>query len=331
MNLLKWLVKLIGYLLRTLTFGWLVDLAGLLRGFWKFWRAACARHKLPHPQREPSTCCIRTTHPSVHRPDPCIYSQAYLMQQGLPVTWDNPDIVLRRGGVIVSEHDLLPNTTYDVEATIWNNSYDGPAVGLKVDFSFLSFGIATVSTPIGSATTNVGVKGSALQPARVTVPWTTPATPGHFCIQVLLSGTDDSNPNNNLGQNNVDVVAAASPAHFSFPLRNPFAKAMRFRIEVDTYRLPDPEPCGPKPQRGESRTERIRRIDARHRAGGVGIPPGWNVLINPREITLDPGAEVSIDVTVTPPDDFHGSKNFNFAAWAEGATAGGVTVVVTRA
>jgi hypothetical protein len=104
MNLLKWLAKFIGYLLRTLTFGWLADLAGLLRGFWKSWRAAWARHKLPHPQRELSTCCIRTTHPSVHRPDPCIYSQAYLMQQDLP----RDEHGSRSAGVLIwvsSDHD----------------------------------------------------------------------------------------------------------------------------------------------------------------------------------------------------------------------------------
>src|SRR5215212_9149113 len=36
--------------------------------------------------------CGRIPDPLIRRPDPCIYSQTYLMAQGLPVTWDNPDI-----------------------------------------------------------------------------------------------------------------------------------------------------------------------------------------------------------------------------------------------
>jgi hypothetical protein len=67
-----------------------------------------------------------------------IYSQQYLMSQGLAVTWDNPDIHLELGGVTVDSHDLKPNTTYDVIARIWNNSLDAVVVGMPVAFSFSS-------------------------------------------------------------------------------------------------------------------------------------------------------------------------------------------------
>ena len=330
MKLLKWFVQLGGYLIRTLAFGWLVDLATMIKRFWQFLRAVCAREKLPHPQKEPSTCCIRTAHPSVHRPDPCIYSQTYLMQQGLPVTWDNPDIVLKLGGVIVAEYDLMPSTQYEIEATIWNNSFDGPAVGLRVDFSFLSFGVGTVSNPIGTTFVNVGVKGSIYQPARATVPWTTPATPGHYCIQVALSGVDDANPNNNMGQNNVDVVAAASTAHFRFPLRNPFDRRCHFQIDIDTYRLPELEPCDQVRRRNETRAERIRRMAEKHRASGIGIPQGWDVAIAPKEVALDAGEQIDVEVDITPPDNFTGKKQFNLNALSDDAIAGGFTLVVTK-
>src|SRR6185436_5933480 len=36
--------------------------------------------------------CGGVPEPLIRRPDPCIYSQALLLSQGLPVTWDNPDI-----------------------------------------------------------------------------------------------------------------------------------------------------------------------------------------------------------------------------------------------
>ena len=326
---MKTLLRIAGYLLRTVTYGWLVDAADLLRRIWAAVKALKARESLPHPERETPIDCVTTGHPSLRRPDPCIYSQAYLMQQGLPVTWDNPDIVLKRGGVVVPEGQLDPNTTYEVEATIWNNSYDAPVVGMRVDFSFLSFGIATTSTPIGTAFVDVGVKGSVHHPGRVSVPWTTPVTPGHFCIQAQLQWVDDANPDNNMGQNNVNVVQAASPAQFAFPLRNPFSERHRFTLVADTYQLPGLDPCPETPRPAEPRVERLRHTIAKHRAN-IGIPAGWDVAISPREVEIDPDQQVTIQVSIDPPAGFVGAQPFNLNAFAAGAFAGGVTLVVTK-
>jgi hypothetical protein len=49
---------------------------------------------------------------------------------------------------------------------------------------------------------------------------------------------DDANPNNNLGQNNVDVVAAHSPAEFTFSLRNNTDTTQEYTFQVDTYAIP---------------------------------------------------------------------------------------------
>ena len=266
-ELLKWILRFGSYLIRTLAFGWLIDAANLLKKSWALLKEFYAKRDLPHPDKEISVGCITTNHPSVHRPDPCIYSQSFLLQQGLPVTWDNPDIVLRRGGVVVPEGQLQPGTQYDVEITIWNNSYDAPVSGLRVDVSFLSFGVGATSTPIGTAFVDVGVKGSVHHPARVSVPWTNSATPGHYCIQAALSWVDDANPNNNLGQNNVDVAAAASPAQFAFPLRNPFGRTSRFVFTVDTYRLPELDSLrGYAPPEGDaSGANPAHRGEASHR------------------------------------------------------------------
>ncbi len=333
MNLIKLILRTGLYLLRTITFGWIIDSAEIFKRLWRLLKDLCAKGKLPHPDREVEVGCVTTSHPSVHRPDPCIYSQSFLMQQGLPVTWDNPDIAILRGGVVVPEGQLPPNTLHEIEATIWNNSFDAPVVAMRVDFSFLSFGAGTTSTSIGSAFVDVGVKGSALHPARVKVPWTTPATAGHFCIQVQLNWFDDKNPANNLGQNNVNVAAATSPAQFTFQLRNPFPKAGVFTFTVDTYRLPGLAQCAetPRPRPDEHRSERIRRIAARHRSGNLGIPPGWDVAISPATVTLNPGDEVPIQVAITPPAAFVGEQSFNINAVSEGAFAGGVTLVATKA
>ncbi|MDQ3698088.1 MAG: NEW3 domain-containing protein [Gemmatimonadota bacterium] len=330
MNLIKLILRIAGYLLRTITFGWLVDVADLLKRVWAALKALHARRKLPHPDREISVRCVSTDHPSVHRPDPCIYSQSYLLLQGFPVTWDNPDIVIRRGGIVVPEGELLPNTLHEVEATIWNNSFDAPVVAMRVDFSFLSFGVGTTSTPIGSGFVDVGVKASLRHPGRVTVPWTTPAIPGHYCIQVAFTWIDDANPNNNLGQNNVNVALAASPAQFAFQLRNAFTKPRRYTFTVDTYRLPELDPCSEAPRPEETGAERIRRIAVLHRLGDIEIPPAWVVKISPEEVDLAPGDEVTVQVAVTPPAAFAGDQPLNITAFADGAFAGGVTLVARK-
>ncbi len=329
MKYIKLLLQIGAYLLRTLTYGWLVDVARILKGLWQILKDVWEKWKLPHPDRQPQVDCVTTNHPSVHRPDPCIYSQQYLLQQGLPVTWDNPDIVIRRGGIVVPEGQLLPSTQYEVEATVWNNSYDAPVAGVRVDFSFLSFGVGATSTAIGTSFVDVGVKGSVHQPGRTSVPWTTPPTPGHYCIQALLSWIDDANPNNNLGQNNVDVAAATSPAQFTFPVRNPFAKSARFTFRVDTYRLPPRGPCPSTQPPRETRAERIRRIAAMHGAN-IGIPAGWDVTISPDALVLAPAQEQNVQVAIAPPATFTGEQTFNLNAYGDGALAGGVTLVVTK-
>src|SRR4051794_35343614 len=60
--------------------------------------------------------CVPISDPAYKKPDPLIYAQYYLMEQGLAVTWDNPDITLVEGGVPVPSHSIVPNTDYEVVA-----------------------------------------------------------------------------------------------------------------------------------------------------------------------------------------------------------------------
>src|ERR1700756_5645716 len=83
--------------------------------------------------------------PALKKPDPFLYCQYYLLSLGFPVTWDNPDIYIFEGNVLVDPHDLKANTTYTVVARIWNNSPDVPVINLKVNFSYLSFGMGVQS------------------------------------------------------------------------------------------------------------------------------------------------------------------------------------------
>jgi len=165
---LQFLLELILRFLKGLTYDWIAALIDIIRRIKETINKLCGP-ELPHSKKNATnTGCASVNNPAFHRPDPCIYSQKYLLSLGLAVTWDNPDISLFKNGVQVSEGDLHPNTEYEIRATIWNNSYDAPIVGLHVNFSFLSFGVNTVTNPIGSRVVDLGVKGGTQHPAIAT-------------------------------------------------------------------------------------------------------------------------------------------------------------------
>lgn len=331
MKLLRFLLDLLLKALKGLTYEWVVALIDILRLILEFLKKLF-RPEPPHSDTNATnTGCGTVDHPSFHRPDPVIYSQKYLMSLGLAVTWDNPDISLFRNGVQVSEGDLLPSTEYEIRATIWNNSYDAPIVGLHVDFSFLSFGVTTVATAIGSTVVDLGVKGGAQHPAIATMLWTTPPA-GHYCIVVEFQWVDDANPNNNVGQNNVNVVAATSPATFTFQLRNQDPRQRAYRMEADTYTLPELKDCGDRPTGNRDKVARWKEVQALHNRSSHPVPPGWTVAFTPAAVSLLPDEEVDVTVAITPPAAFTGEQAFNIHAVLDnGVFAGGVTVYVTKA
>ncbi len=331
MRLLRFLFLSILELLKGVTYKWILSLIALIKSLLKAIKNLCARHRLPHADKNATNEDCGTIHnPSFHRPDPLIYSQRYLQQLGLAVTWDNPDIVLKQGGVIVSEGNLLPDTDYEIEATIWNNSYDAPVVGLKVDFSFLSFGAATTLNFIGTTFINLGVKGGANHPAHASMLWRTPPA-GHYCLQVALTWADDLNPANNLGQNNVNVVAAHSPAIFTFQLRNDTDKQQTYTFLVDTYTLPELKDCREQIDVRRNLDERWKRIQDVHNRNNYPVPAGWTVTTAPAEVSLLPGEEVDIEVSLNPPGSFTGIQAFNVhAMFRNGKYAGGVTAYVSK-
>jgi hypothetical protein len=333
-SFVQFLPVVVRTLVRTLLYGWFLALLKLLRGAWAvlvLWlRRIEASEQDPRGTQHDD--CINIDNPAFHRPDPCIYSQQYLMALGLAVTWDNPDIAILLNGVPVPEHELLPDTEYEIDATVWNNSYEAPVVGLPVHFSYLSFGVATENHLIGTAVVDLGVKGGPNYPAHALIPWKTPPAPGHYCVQVLLDPPDDLEPRNNLGQNNLDVVAAHSPATFSFSVRNDTPRPERYSFEVDTYTLPATTACPTKlPRRRPSQTERIAAAQALHDPAAHPVPPGWTVELTPSPFTLDPGQEVDVSAVITPAAGFTGQQAFNVRAVHGAGPAGGVSLIVTKA
>jgi hypothetical protein len=305
-------------LLRTLLYGWAVSL-------WRFLRLLHGLKRHPkHPHRPPApTNCTPIDHPALVRPDPLLYSQRALLDRGLAVTWDNPDIVLFRGGVAVSSAALDPATTYDVQIRIWNNSLEAPVVAMPVRLSFRDFGVGTEPIEIGTASVDVGVKGSADQPSFASIPWTTPATPAHYCLQALLDPFDDVDRSNNLGQENTNVVEAQSPATFTFALRNDTHGTRTYRFELDGYELPPLQQCADDP------VEPARRLE-RHRRAGHPLPGGFSVQVAPEAPTLAPGDQTTITVTAEPPAGFTGRQPINVNAFHDVGFAGGVTLTVVK-
>jgi hypothetical protein len=333
-KLLKFAPTVLAHLAKVLAYGWIFAIIDILKRALEAWRKLCKFISMPHPAREETgKDCTIVNNPSYHRPDPCIYSQDYLLKLGLAVTWDNPDIVIKKGGVVVTEHDLLPDTDYEINATVWNNSYDAPAVGVKVLFSFLTFGVTTLETAVGQTFVNLGVKGGVNHPALAKMPWRTPPVAGHYCLKVVLSWIDDANPANNVGQNNINVVAPQSPAVFQFRLRNATGKPAAYRFEVDAYELPAPPACGPRIEPGKRPTfsERMRQIRAVHGRGLFPVPAGWTVELNPDAPTLQPDQEIDVTAKITPPAGFTGKKSFNVNARTGDVFAGGVTLTVATA
>lgn len=157
---------------------------------------------------EGDSCVVFPGH-VIRKPDPCIYSQFLLMQLEQPVSWDNPDIRIFRGGVEQDTYNLTAGTDYDLEITVHNSSRDKPANGTSVDVQWIEFGAGgQVRHPIAALAADVPIwPGTDV----VATGWRTPDTPGHYCIEVELSHPDDGNPANNRGWNNTQVYAANSP------------------------------------------------------------------------------------------------------------------------
>src|SRR5262245_15453210 len=79
--------------------------------------------------------CGSVPEPLIRRPDPCIYSQELLLSQGLPVTWDNPDIWMapasNPSAIEPDSYHLKDDTDYLVSVQVHNASTD-PAINVQV-------------------------------------------------------------------------------------------------------------------------------------------------------------------------------------------------------
>ena len=193
--------------------------------------------------RVPSGC--KVPEQVKRKPDPCIYSQFYRMSQGLSVTWNNPDIIIDEPGVgPVQSSQLQSDKDYIVRAKISNAASD-PALATEVrcyyrPWSFNSPDLVPVElNPDGTEKVDV-VHIFPWGHDTASFKWHTPPDPGHYCIRVECQHPDDKNPNNNVGQENTNVVAAAAGdnVEMSPMLFNLTDREMHVRIFVDQFQMP---------------------------------------------------------------------------------------------
>lgn len=268
------------------------------------------------------------------RPDPCIYSQYYLISQGFGVTWDNPDIWLQLNGASVPSANLQPDTSYELVARVWNNSTEAPAVDLPVRFYYIDFGIGGLPKFIGTSKVDLPVKAATGHPAYAKIGWKTPPAPGHYCILVELIWPDDANMFNNLGQENTDVQQLNSPhASFTFPVRNDSRLARTLQLEADFYERPKAVPCPEESARQpafapEEIETRHQEALARHGREHFIVPGEWQIEIQQNQLRLKPGQQEDVTVNVTAPDGFSGRQAININAFDGENLVGGVTLYV---
>ncbi len=227
----------------------------LLVKLWEWLLALLRNPKLfPEHTKEP---CGELPEAIIRRPDPCIYSQTYLDAQGLPVTWNNPDIWVARAdnptAIEPDSYHLVDDTDYIVSVQVHNAGTD-LALGVRVrlvyrPWSFNSPDVTPVQT---DAAGNEVYRFVDVMPMASTITqfmWHTPALkpgepPAHYCLQALLYHPMDTNPGNNVGQENTDVYSA-SPAYVqpgqtfnvAVPLFNLAKRPQGFRFEATAYEL----------------------------------------------------------------------------------------------
>lgn len=278
------------------------------------------RKKLPRD-------CIRLPFEVTRYPDPCIYSQFFLMANNQPVTWDNPNVEIFLAGNSQDTYNLAVDTTYQVRVGIENASPFFDSIGTQVQVNMLTFGIGqptptlihSFSVDVPAATPFPGVPG--------TFDWKTPATSGHYCIQVLIHHANDINPANNEGWNNTNVKEVATGEQFmlAIPIANPVElgrdKKQRegfmrefsaIRISIDSYEL-DPERIGADPP--DVLLAQRETV--------------WGAKVTPDAIQIEPGtAGTDLRFEVTVPNDAVAGTTavFNVSARAGNRPIGGVTI-----
>jgi hypothetical protein len=286
-------------------------------------------------------CCASIPSVIRARPDPYVYSQDWLNSRSIAIVWDNPDfkIIDSVTGVLVNRFDIRPNTKYDVEVTVHNNSTMA-ALDTIVRFEVHSFGIDTeVKEELARDKVDIAPFGTAI--ARTE--WQTPGTSGHNCIRALIHHIDDANPLNNIGQHNTIIALPASLTRkTTFKLRNSNSIQKIVRLETDAYRLPE---IPLRPQNFEERDSLnyLHKIQTENSRTRYPVPHYLNpiltimkayenrlekTVITDSVIELQPRQEIEVTLQISSPPSGTGTHSVNVNAYHETYLIGGITAYV---
>ena len=239
-------------LLFVLLFGPLALLAGFIEWLCEF----LERMNFKEEEEDEKECNPPAPEDVTRRPDPCIYSQSFLASQGLPVTWDNPDIWMAKAAtpnvIEPDSYHLEADTDYIVSVRCHNASTD-LALGVKVrllyrPWSFNSPDLLPVDVNASGQEVVRFVSIPGMGSTITTFNWHTPVPPPgetqHFCLQAHLSHPMDINLENNMGQENTNVHSA-NPGHVEagelvevdVPLFNTARRERQFTFTADAYAI----------------------------------------------------------------------------------------------
>ena len=151
-------------------------------------------------------------------PDPYIYSMYDRTTWPDPngeFVWDNPDIVIKRNGVIVSS--MNQNVAHNIEVTVRNRGCESTKL-TTVTLSYAPFGGGVSWSEIGVKTINP--KPGIPDVAQFTI---YPPIPHSACLMVVIDHDDElpENTINNIGMENINVIEMSSPGECEFIIGNP--------------------------------------------------------------------------------------------------------------
>ena len=215
------------------------------------------RKNLYSSRKRKRTSCGRLPEAVMRRPDPCIYSQRLLQSQGLPVTWNNPDIWIARvdtpENIEPDSYHLLEDTDYIVSVRVHNASAD-LALGVRVRlqrqvWGFNSPKLLPVETDIDGNEVFKFVNVMPMSSTITTFRWHTAKVESDkkyydSCLQASLYHPMDIEPNNNLGQENTRVygsnpkrIMPGTELTLEIPLFNNLRQPQRFKFEATVYEI----------------------------------------------------------------------------------------------
>ena len=151
-------------------------------------------------------------------PDPYIYTMYDVTTWPDPngeFVWDNPDIIIKRNGVVVSS--MNQNVAHEIEVTVHNRGCESTKL-TTVTLSYAPFGGGVSWSEVGVDTINP--RPGIPDIAKFTI---YPPIPHSACLMVVIDHDDElpENTINNIGLENIDVIEMSSPGEGVFMIGNP--------------------------------------------------------------------------------------------------------------